>query len=76
MGKRKEKNPNRIGGGKFLAWQSRGAAMGAQIMMLAYIMLYCTNYIGMTPALVGTVLMATSASGWSKMIACYCISLG
>lgn len=74
MKKKKEQNPNRIGTVKFLAWQSRGAAMGAQLMMLAYVMLYCTNYMGMTPALVGTVLMASKIfDGVSDLAAGYLV---
>lgn len=57
--KEKQKNPDKIGAGKFLAWQSRGASMGAQVMMIAFITIYCTNTMGMPAALVGTLLMAS-----------------
>lgn len=60
MGKKEKKqNPDKIGIGRFLAWQSRGASIGAQVMIVAFITLYCTNTMGMPAALVGTLLMAS-----------------
>lgn len=60
MGRKERKNnPDKIGAGRFLAWQSRGASMGAQVMIIAFITIYCTNTMGMPAALVGTLLMAS-----------------
>lgn len=57
--KERKQNPDKIGTGRFLAWQSRGASMGAQVMIIAFITIYCTNTMGMPAALVGTLLMAS-----------------
>lgn len=60
MGRKERKqNPDKIGAGRFLAWQSRGASMGAQVMIIAFTTIYCTNTMGMPAALVGTLLMAS-----------------
>ncbi|HIT88793.1 MAG TPA: MFS transporter [Candidatus Merdenecus merdavium] len=55
---RKDK-PGRIGIGKFWAWQTRGVSAAINFIVLSYLMIYCTDTMGMSPALVGTLLMAS-----------------
>ena len=72
--KEKKQNPDKIGAGRFLAWQSRGAAMGAQVMIIAFITLYCTNTMGMPAALVGSLLMASKIfDGMTDLFAGYLV---
>lgn len=75
MGKKtKEKDPNKIGVGKFWAWQSRGIAMACEVMILAYISIYCTNTMGLSAALVGTILMVSKIfDGVTDLFAGYLI---
>lgn len=59
MGKTKKENPNKIGIGKFWAWQSRGASVAVNFIILSFVSIYCTDALNMPPALVGTLLMAS-----------------
>ena len=46
--------------GKFFAWKSRDVSLAAMnTIILGYLMIYCTNTLGMKAALVGTLLMAS-----------------
>lgn len=72
--KTKQENPGRVGAGKFWAWQSRGISLACEIMILAYITIYCTNTMGMTPGLVGGILMASKIfDGFTDLLAGYLI---
>ena len=55
----KKYNPGKVGAGKFWAWQTRGASAAINFIVLSYLMIYCTDTMGMSPALVGTLLMAS-----------------
>lgn len=64
MEKRKMKNEkklkeNRVSFGKLLAWSSRQIALGSATIVIGYLSMYCTNMMGMSAALVGTLLMAS-----------------
>ena len=50
-------NPDKIGTGKFFAWQSRGVSAAVNFIVLSYLMIYATDTLGMPAALVGTLLM-------------------
>lgn len=50
-------NPDKIGAVKFWAWQSRGASMAVNYIILGFVSMYCTDALNMSPALVGTLLM-------------------
>lgn len=59
MGK-KGKNPDKLPVGKFFAWKSRDISLASiNAIILGYLTIYCTNALGMNPALVGTLLMAS-----------------
>lgn len=74
MSKQKVENPNRISFGKFLAWQSRGVSFAAIMIVTGYISIFCTDALKMSPALVGTLLMASKIfDGITDVIAGYII---
>ena len=53
-------NPDKIGVGKFWAWQSRGASAAINFIVVSFVAIYCTDSLGMPPALVGTLLAVSS----------------
>ena len=57
--KNKAANPDYVPFGKLLAWQMRPISLGAVTIITMYLSLYCTDTLGMPPALVGTLLMAS-----------------
>lgn len=60
MGKtKKEKDPNRLGFGKLLAWSSSGFSAAMQSVIIGFFSIYCSTILGLEPALVGTLLLAT-----------------
>ena len=52
----KKENPDKIGIGKFWAWQSRGASGAINFIVVSFVAVYCSDALGMPPALVGTLL--------------------
>ena len=74
MGKGKVKDPNQVSIGKFLAWQSRGVSFGALMIVTGYITIFCTDTLKMSPALVGTLLMASKIfDGVTDVVAGYVV---
>lgn len=59
MDNEKIDNPEKVGFGRMLAWQSRGISGGVQAVLIGYLMVYCTNALGMSATLVGTILMVS-----------------
>jgi len=58
--KEKAPDPNRLPVGKFFAWKSRDISLAAMnTIVLGYLTLYCTTALGMSAALVGTLLLAS-----------------
>ena len=57
--KKREKNPDRIGVGKFWAWGSREVSETCNVLMMGYILLYATNTLKLNPAVVGMLLAIT-----------------
>ncbi len=56
----KVKNPNRVGVGRLLAWKSSDiSAAGVLYITLNYLTIYCTDTLGLNPAILGTILMAS-----------------
>ena len=45
--------------GKFLAWRGGALSVSANIMLMGYLTIYCTDTLKLDPALVGTVLMVS-----------------
>lgn len=74
MAGEKAANPNRVTMGKFLAWQSRGVSFGALMIVTGYISIFCTDTLKMSPALVGTLLMASKIfDGITDILAGYLV---
>lgn len=57
---KKAKDPNHLGFGTLLAFKSSDVAQaGIQAIVLGYLTLYCTDTMGLQPAAVGVLLMAS-----------------
>ncbi|MDR2417663.1 MAG: MFS transporter [Treponema sp.] len=57
--KEKKENPGKVGFVRNLWWQSRGASLGVNTLMMGWLSIYCTDTLKISPALVGTMLMAS-----------------
>lgn len=58
--KNKAQNPDKLGLGKLLVYKSSDVtAAGVSAIVLSYLTLYCTDALGINPAIVGTLLMAS-----------------
>lgn len=54
------KDPNALPVGKFFAWKSRDVSLSAiNAIILGYMTLFCTDYLGMNAAVVGTLMMVS-----------------
>lgn len=74
MSKTKTVDSNKVGVGKFWAWQSRGVSLAAITLVMGYLTIFCTDTLGMAPGVVGTILMVSKVfDGVSDFIACYVI---
>lgn len=77
MSGRKEKraaDPNKVGVVKFWAWQSRGVSIACLTIIFGYLMIFCTDTLGLNAATVGMVLMVSKIfDGISDFIACYIV---
>ncbi|MCM1026960.1 MAG: MFS transporter [Roseburia sp.] len=74
--KTKAKDPaDRLGLGRLLAWKSSDVASGAVFVVVnSYLALYCTNYLGMDPAVVGMILLVSNIiDAITDLIACYVV---
>lgn len=57
MGK-KTKNPDhKLGFGKLLLWQTSSVSVALSALVLGFVTIYCTDTLGLAPALVGTLFM-------------------
>lgn len=54
-----EKNADKIGFVKFTAWSVRSISTGIQAVLLSFLLIYCTNALGLNAAIVGTMLMGS-----------------
>lgn len=60
MAKNKKNDPNHLGFGRLMAWKSSDIAVaGLNVIVLTYLSIYCSDTLGINPALVGTILMAS-----------------
>jgi len=58
--KKKVQKADRLGFGRLMLWKSSDiSAAGVSAIVLGYLTLYCTDTLGMSPALVGTLLLAS-----------------
>ncbi len=76
FGKAKAKDPaNRLGVGRLLAWKSSDVASAAVFVVVnSYLSLFCTNYLGMDPTVVGMILLVSNIiDGITDLIACYVV---
>lgn len=70
----KQKDPSKIGAGQMLAWQSRAISASINVITIGYLLVYCTNALGMSAALVGTILMACKlVDGVTNLVAGYIV---
>ena len=59
---------------KLVAWQTRPIALGAITIIIGYFSIYCTDTLGMNPAVVGTLLMASKVlDGVTDLVAGYVV---
>lgn len=74
MKRDKKLDPNHVSFGRLLAWQSRNISAGAVAIIVGYLMLYCTDTLKMSPALVGTLLMGSKIfDGVTDLVAGYLV---
>ena len=59
MSKQVKEKSEKIGFVKFWSWQLRSASMGAMVIILGYLSIYCTDTLGVPAAMVGTLLLAS-----------------
>lgn len=60
VSKTKKKNKeDKLGFGKLLIWQSRAVSKSIAVLILAYLMIYCTDTLKIAPALVSTILVVS-----------------
>lgn len=57
--KEKTLNKDKVGVGKMLLWTGNGASAAVQVVLAGYLSIYCTNALGLSAALVGTLLMVS-----------------
>lgn len=53
------KNEGKVGFIPLLLWSANGASAAINVVLLSFLTLYCTNALGLSAALVGTLLMAS-----------------
>jgi len=75
FGKTKVKNPNKLGFGRLLAWKASDVSSAACFVIVnSYLTLFCTNYLGMNPATVGTILLLSNiVDAITDLICCYVV---
>jgi Na+/melibiose symporter-like transporter len=75
MEKREKKmDPNRVGFGKIAAWSTRSMSLASITIVIAFMMQFCTDTLGMAPALVGTIMLVSKISdGITDLICAYII---
>lgn len=70
----KQKDPSKLGTGRMLAWQSRAVSTAINVVTIGYLMVYCTNALGMSAGLVGTILMVCKlVDGFTDLLAGYIV---
>lgn len=50
---------NKMGMGKFWAWQSRGISVAGNVILFKYMQIYCTDMLGISATLVGTLMLVS-----------------
>lgn len=57
--KKRAANPDRLPIGRFVAFRLGNFSMAANFMVMGFLTLYCTDTLGMAPAVVGSILMVS-----------------
>lgn len=71
---KKEKNTDWIGIGKFWAWGSREVSETANVLLLGYMMFYCTNTLGLNAGIVGILLAVSKViDGFTDVVVGYIV---
>jgi Na+/melibiose symporter-like transporter len=67
-------NPDRLPVGKFFAWKARDVSIASVQIVFGFLMMFCTDTLGMPAALVGTLLMGSKIfDGFTDLFAAYII---
>ena len=66
MKRKRQKNPDRIGVGKFWAWGSREVSETSNVLIQTFFLFYCTETMLLNPAVVGVLLGTFFA--WSGVL--------
>lgn len=57
---KKVKNPdNKLGFGRLLLWQTSSVSVALSALVLGFVTIYCTDTLGLSPGLVGTLFMVS-----------------
>ena len=59
MFRKKQANPDHLGFGTLLAWSGPGVSNAMHFQVLTYFSLFCSSILGISPVLVGTIMLAT-----------------
>lgn len=71
---KEKKQKVKVGAKRMLCWQSSSLSSGCNLLSLGFISIYCTNTLGMSAALVGTLLMASKIfDGFTDLVAGYIV---
>lgn len=76
FGKKRVKDPStKLGFWRLLAWKSSDVASAACFVIVnGYLSIFCTNYLGMDPAAVGTILLVSNiVDAITDLIGCYVV---
>jgi probable glucitol transport protein GutA len=75
FGKNKAPKADRLPLGKFLAWKSSDiTSAGVFLIVTTYMSLFCTDYLGMTPLVVGNIILVSNVIDFfTDLIAAYVI---
>jgi len=75
FGKNKAPKADRLPLGKFLAWKSSDiTSAGVFLIVTTYMSLFCTDYLGMTPLVVGNIILISNVIDFfTDLIAAYVI---
>lgn len=74
MKRKRQKNPDRIGVGKFWAWGSREVSETSNVLIQTFFLFYCTETMLLNPAIVGVLLgLSKVIDGITDVIAGYIV---
>lgn len=71
---RRKQNADKIGIAKFWGWQARAVSLGCMTIVYGYLMIYCTNTLGLSSTVIGGILLASKVfDGITDLFAGYLI---